>query len=573
MDWKRFDWARGSSSPLEVDLIEHYAGGKISRRDFLRRGAILGLGLPFMATIIAACGDDAVTTTTPAPAGSEATTGTSAPVAADGSIVIGIQTPSSPLDPVAIFDLGTYSVLSQSFEYLIGVENDGVTVGATGLATGWSSNETGDVWTFNLRQGVKWQDGSDFTSADVAATMDRMVEANNAGLGSVLAAGSTDASDPAVAVITLVSPNGNFPVLVSTFNAQSLITPADYVLGTTLDGRPAGTGAWILDSYVEGQSVKFSPNPTWWGGSVLLDAVELQQFESTDTAVIALQDGSIDAIQEFSVIGGEGLLDNPDFVVTQTEASTHRQVWFNTAQGQFSGADPRVRQAMALTFDRDEMVTLLFAGKGRIGNDHPIVKNLPFYDPDAVPQRTRDIDQARSLLAEAGFPDGMKSAINHGELQEIPDLAAIIQRNALDAGFDLAVNQHPQATFYGDSWCPERAEGEPPCFNADQFGIVDWGHRPTPDVYLTSALETNGVWNASVYANADFDALVKSYQQAVDVAGQTSAISQIQKHLWENVPASYPYFFDYLSATRAGVEGVVFTALGHIIIHGASLSG
>ena len=242
MDWKRFDWARGSSSPLEVDLIEHYAGGKISRRDFLRRGTILGLGLPFIATIIAACGDDAVTTTTPAPAGSEATTGTSAPVAAGGSIVIGIQTPSSPLDPVAIFDLGTYSVLSQSFEYLIGVENDGVTLGATGLATGWSSNETGDVWTFNLRQGVKWQDGSDFTSADVAATMDRMVEANNAGLGSVLAAGSTDASDPAVAVITLVSPNGNFPVLVSTFNAQSLITPADYVLGTTLDGRPAGTG-------------------------------------------------------------------------------------------------------------------------------------------------------------------------------------------------------------------------------------------------------------------------------------------------------------------------------------------
>ena len=76
-----------------------------------------------------------------------------------------------------------------------------------------------------------------------------------------------------------------------------------------------------------------------------------------------------------------------------------------------------------------------------------------------------------------------------------------------------------------------------------------------------------------VYANADFDALVNSYQAAVDVAGQTSAISQIQKHLWENVPASYPYFFDYLSATRAGVEGVVFTPLGHILLNGASVSG
>ena len=571
MDWKTFDWARRSANPIELDLIEHYADGKISRRDFLKRGAIVGLGLPFMSMVIAACGDSGGDGTTRPPA-TAGTAGTAAPTAG-GSIIVGIQTPSSPLDPVAMLDLGTYSVLSQSFEYLVGVEADGVTVGPTGLATSWDTNATGDVWTFQLRQGVKWQDGSDFTSADVAATMDRMAAANNAGLGSVIAAGSTDASDPAVAVITLVSPNGNFPILVSTFNAQSLITPADFTTGTTLDGRPAGTGAWILDSYTEGQSVKFSPNPNWWGGNVNLASVELQQFEATDTMVTALQAGSIDAIQQFSVIGGEGILDNPDFTVTQTEAATHRQVWFNTAQGQFSGADPRVRQAMTWTFDREEMVALLFGGKARIGNDHPIIKSLPFYDPDAVPQRTRDIDRARSLLADAGFPNGFASAINHGEVQEVPDLAAIIQRNAADAGFDLAVNQHPQATFYGDSWCPESAEGEPPCLNADEFGIVDWGHRPTPDVYLTSALETNGVWNASVYANADFDALVKSYQAAVDVAGQTSAISQIQKHLWENVPASYPYFFDYLSATRAGVEGVVFTPLGHILLNGASVSG
>ena len=259
--------------------------------------------------------------------------------------------------------------------------------------------------------------------------------------------------------------------------------------------------------------------------------------------------------------------------MTSTEGSAHRQVWFNTAQGQFSGTDPRARVAMAMTFDREEMVSLLFNGRARIGNDHPIVKNLPFYDADAVPQRTRDIDGARALLAEAGFPDGLSTVLNHADIQEVPDLAAIIQRNAADAGFDVAVNQHPQATFYSDSWCPESAEGEAPCFNASDFGIIDWGHRPTPDVFLTSALETNGVWNASVYANADFDALVKDYQGAIDVAGQKTAIGSIQKHLWDNVPASYPYFFDYLSATRVGVEGITFTALGHIIVNGASLTG
>jgi peptide/nickel transport system substrate-binding protein len=563
MDWKRLDRARSSVSPLELDLVEHYASGKINRRDFLRRGAILGVSVPVMGMVIAACGGD------DGEASTEGTGGTATPTVG-GSIVVGIQTPSSPLDPVNMLDLGTYAVLSQSFEYLVGVESDGATIGATGLATGWSPNEAGDVWTFQLRQGVKWQDGSNFTSADVAATMDRMAEANNAGLGSVIAVGSTDASDPAVAVISLVSPNGNFPVLVSTFNAQSLITPTNYETGTTLDGLPAGTGAWILDSYTEGQSARFSRNPDWWGGTTPLDNIELQQFEATDTMVTALQDGSIDAIQQFSVIGGEGLLDNPDFVVRETEAATHRQVWFNTQNGQFSNS--ALRRAMALTFDRNEMVELLFSGRARVGNDHPIIKNLPFYDPDAVPQRERDIDAARAALAEGGMPDGFSSVINHGDIQEIPDLAAIIQRNAVDAGFDLSVNQHPNSTFYGDSWCPESAEGEAPCFNASEMGIVDWGHRPTPDVFLTSALETNGVWNASVYANADFDALVKEYQAAVNVEGQTAAISQIQKHLWENVPASYPYFFNFLSASRREVDGLVPTALGHVILSGTSVT-
>ncbi len=572
MDWKRFDRARRSVGPVELDLIEHYADGRINRRDFLKRGAIVGLGLPFMSMVMAACGDSGGTPTTQPPDGETVPAGTAAPATPGGSIIVGIQTPSSPLDPVNMLDLGTYSVLSQSFEYLVGVEADGVNVGPTGLATSWSPNESGDVWTFQLRQGVKWQDGSDFTSADVAATMDRMAAANNAGLGSVVAAGSTDASDPAVAVIRLVSPNGNFPVLVSTFNAQSLITPANYETGTTLDGRPAGTGAWILDSYTPGQSAKFSPNPNWWGGAVNLESVELQQFEAIDTMVIALQDGSIDALQQFSVIGGEGILDNPKFQVTQVEAATHRQVWFNTQQGRFAGEDPRLRQAVAYSIDRDEMVQLLYSGRARIGNDHPIVASLPFYDPDAVPQRTRDLDRSRSLLADAGFPDGLASSISHGELQEIPDLAAIIQRNASEVGIELSVNQFPQATFYGDSWCPESAEGQPPCFNSSEFGIVDYGHRPTPDVYLTSALETNGVWNSSVYANAEFDGFVKDYQAAIDVAGQKAAIGKIQAHLNENLPAIYPYFFDYLSATRVGLDGMVFTPLGHVITNGASLS-
>lgn len=101
-----------------------------------------------------------------------------------------------------------------------------------------------------------------------AATMDRLAAQGNAGLAGVIGEGAVDASDPTKAVFTLIEANGNFPVLVSLFNAQSVITPEDYSDGTTLDARPDGTGAWVLDSFDPTTFVAtFNRNPDWWGGA------------------------------------------------------------------------------------------------------------------------------------------------------------------------------------------------------------------------------------------------------------------------------------------------------------------
>ena len=177
MNWKYLDWTRRNASPLEVDLIEHYAAGKINRRDFVKRGTMIGLGATSMAGVIAACGSDspdtATGTTTTAAAG--ATTAAPTAGATGGTIVVAVQPLGSGLDPIAMQDFGAYTHISQSFEFLVGVSQDSNISDQGGLATSWSSNDTGDVWTFELRQGVKWQSGGDFTSADVAATMDRLV--------------------------------------------------------------------------------------------------------------------------------------------------------------------------------------------------------------------------------------------------------------------------------------------------------------------------------------------------------------------------------------------------------------
>jgi peptide/nickel transport system substrate-binding protein len=574
MDWKRFDWARRNASTVELDLIEHYASGKIGRRDFLRRAGIIGLGAPMVGVVLAACGDSdsdgGATETTAAASGGEA----DAP--AGGNITAAIQfgDANSGLDPLNMLDLGTYSVLSQSFEYLVGLGPDG-NIANTALATDWSPNEDGSQWTFTLREGVTWQDGSPFTSADVAATIDRMVVAG-AGLAGVVSEGAVDSSDPSKVVVNLDSPNGNLPVLISIYNPQSLITPADYSDGTTLDARKAGTGPWVLDSFnATTFESTFTPNPNWWGGTVKLDSITLKGFESAGTMTAAMAAREVDMLQSFNVIDGGSLLNDDAFTVLKPPSANHRQLWFNTQEGQFT--DPRARQAVGYALNRAQLVATLYEGQALVGNDHPVHPSLPFFDSSAVDQRPLDPEMSRQLLADAGFPDGITTTLQIGNLQEIPDMAAIIEQNLAEGGINASVSVTDNSDFYGQQWCPGAswgadADASPgkPCGSSSEIGIVDYGHRPTPDVYFGRALQTDGDWNSSNYASSEFDQLFKDYQAAVDVEAQTTAISGIQQVLHADTPACYPIFFDYLSGHDASVKNVQVTALGHMQFQNAT---
>ena len=285
--------------------------------------------------------------------------------------------------------------------------------------------------------------------------MDRLAEAGNAGLGGVIEKGSTKAVDPTTVEFTLLGANGNFPYLVSVFNAQSLITPAAYATGTTLDGMPDGTGPWKLDSYDQSTGAKYSRSDTWWGGTTPLDTVEFTFFDEPGPMVTAYQGDQIDAINQFDVNSGAILFDDPNFNALRAQTTNHRQIWMRCDTGQFT--DKRVRQALALSLDREAMVQQLFKGQGQVANDHVIFSLYPYFDP-SVPQRTRDVEKAKQLLADAGAT-GLKATLHAAVLQEVPDLAVLIQSNAKEAGIELTPAVEELGTFYGAQWCPGRARG------------------------------------------------------------------------------------------------------------------
>ena len=552
--------------------MEAYQAKKITRRDFVRRGTILGVGAPVMGAVIAACGSssDSATTATEGEGETGGETGGGSAVEG-GAVTVGIQE-GVELDPLNMLDLGTYSVCSSSFEYLVGLASDrSGNIGNGGLAEAWEPNGDGSAWTFTLREGVMWHDESPLTADDVVATIDRMVVAG-AGLAGVVAEGGAEAVDDRTVTVNLEGPNGNFPVLVSIYNPQSLITPADYSDGTLLDERPTGTGPWIFQSFdPTSYIVEFTANENYWGGRPILDSITLQGFADPGNRVAAMAAGEIDIIQEFGAVDGASLLNDDSFTLLQPPSANHRQVYFNTqlpADGPFT--NNLVRQAVGWCLDREQIVETVYGGFGLVGNDHPVHPTLPFFDSGAVEQRTRDIPRAMELLAEAGFPDGIDATIQAGEITFSGDLATVMQQNCEEAGINLTVNVTDNNAFYGEFWCVGNDGPGLPCGGSAPIGIVDWGHRPTPDIFFGRALQTDGDWNGSNYASDTFDSLFTDYQAAADVESQTAATSAIIQHLHEDAPALYPAFFDYLGGHGSTVTDVEVTALGHVRLETAA---
>lgn len=567
MDYQELDKVRSTAAPLQLDTIEAFAAGRLSRREFIKRGTILGLSAGAIGMVIAACGgttaSGSAAAATTAPGGS-AGAGASAGVAG-GTIRIAAQKPVS-VDPVAMQDLGGYGITSQSFEFLCALTPNNLVDIGPGLALKWTPNTDGTVWTFDLRQNVKWHDGSAFSADDVVATMERLVAAGNSGLKGVLGPGGAVAKDANTVVFTLLGANGNFPYLVSVFNAQTLITPKAYTAGTTLDKVPAGTGAWKLTKYDPNTGASFVRNEDWWGGKTPLDGLEFIFFDATGPMVTAYQGDQVDAIIQFDILSGKTLLDDPNFTAIVAPAALHRQIWMRTDKGQF--ADKRVRQALALTFDRPALIAQLFQGKAQLGNDHPIWEGYPYFDP-SVPQRVQDIDKAKALLADAGVSN-LTATLHAGQLLEIPDLATLLKSQAAPAGITLNVAVESLDTFYGAQWCPADPK-DPPCSGAAELGIVDYGHRGTPDVYLNAALKSKGIWNSSQYGSAAFDEAFKGFQTAVGVDAQKAASKNMEAILVEDSPIGLPYFYNYLAGNSKKFNGPLYASgLGQMVFSAAS---
>jgi peptide/nickel transport system substrate-binding protein len=558
---KQVDSIRRRSTPVQNHIIDEYEAGKITRRQFIRRATILGMSVPVAGFLASACtpAEDVVE---PEPEDTPEDDVTPADPDEPATLRVGFLQLGGPLDPVLVVDEPRLALLGQTASYLI--FSDSELNPRPQLAERWEPNDAGDEWTFHLRQGVTYHDGTEVTADDVVASFRGLEQYES---GAYLAAAGTfgvtgdgvEKVDDYTVRFSLEAPNGALPFFVSSDNYNAVVLPAAfweaYEEGSYEQDFP-GTGPWVMERYEPGQSAAFVKNENYFEDNARQpDRLEVSFFAEEAPMVTAYQEGRIDVIApNLSFAGGTALIDSPDAVISNIPTAQHRQIYFDTSRPPFD--DNRVRQAVALSLNRQALIDGLMGGFGVLGNDHPIWEVYPMFDPGSVDQREVDLAAAQQLLEAAGYADGLSARLDTLVFRELEDLATLVQTMAREIGVDLEVSAFDDTTYYSDYWLA--AEGS--------MGIVNYGHRGVPNVYLSEPLLSEGTWNASHWANEEYDQLFSQFAAAPDLDTQRQLAGQIQALLWEEVPFAVPYFLDNLAVTRPGIEGLEVTGMGHVYL-------
>jgi peptide/nickel transport system substrate-binding protein len=550
---------RRSAGPIESNLIDEWLAGEFDRRVLLRRAAMFGVSLPVVGLLLKAAGE-------PEPAFAA-----QARAAASNSrlrLAI-IPPPTGAIEPHTFEDQGGLETGGICGEFLTRVVNSKTLVPE--LATSWSANPEVSIWTFKLRPNVKFHTGQTMTADDVVTTWQRLTSPGSQALsavGAYLHPGGVQKVDDMTVAFHLNQPVSNFPYLVSSTTYQAIILPANYQLGT-FTSKSQTTGAFMITGYTPGVGAKYDRFPGWWGGTAPLAGVDVTYYTAPAAADAALLGGQIDLIGQIQLTTDRSLFNNSNVQIFKAHGSTHREMPMRVDDNNpFS--DYRVRQAVALTLDRPAIVKQLFSGLADIGNDSPFAP--VFGLALKVPQRKKNIPMAKSLMAAAGHSKGFSITLTTETTGEIPELAQIVKQSVAQIGINMTLNIESAATYFaGTSTGPPKGWGNTPWLNAP-INITDWGSRAIPNVFLVSALETKGVWNAAHYSNSKFDKLVGTYLSAKTFKAQNAAATQMQEILLHDTPVVFPYFYYYLAAGAKNVTGYSADALGQIYLSKTSLS-
>jgi peptide/nickel transport system substrate-binding protein len=551
-------WRAEEATDPQNTVVDDLFAGECDRAGFIQRATMFGLSASVMSGALLAAGEAPV-------AFAKETRGK-----AGGRLRMGMTPiPKGTLEPWTYQETVALQLGGIAGEFL-NRNRQNLTLSPE-LAVSWSPNANASEWTYKLRQGVKFANGKPMTADDVIATFHRLLTDPTSQAGSAFSGVLSDAGvskvDDFTITFKLDTPTSSFPYLTSNTTYQAIILPKDYA--GPFEKTPQTTGAFNLVAYTPGVSAKYERNPSWWGGSAPLDGVDVTLGE--DTAIInALIGGQLDLLNGIVFANSRALFNNPNVKIFTARGATHREIPMRVDQPASVLHDKRVRQAIALTLNRPQIIKTLFNNLADLGNDSPFAPVYP--STSKVPQRHKDLQKANELIKAAGLKKGWKTDLVTYQTAELPQLAQIVKQGVKALGGTINVKILTGTQYYSGS------PTQTPWLN-NPMTITDWGHRGVPNVLLNAALTSKavpskkaGTWNAAHFKNKKYDSLVKQFGAVVSLADQKKISKQIELLLLDQTPVIFPYFYNSLNAGSPKVQGYAVDQLGSVYVSKASLS-
>lgn len=461
--------------------------------------------------------------------------------AQEGTLQIAVDQAPVGLDPDIVTAFSSFTVIGQIYEGLLETNADLELEPA--LATSWTVSDDGLHYTFELRQGVKFHNGREMTADDVVYSFDRVMDPDT---GSPVASRfsqveSAVATGPYEVTFNLSAP---FAPFLSNVPSLSIVPQEVVEANGDLQQVAVGTGPFMLDEIVPDTYVALKANPDYYReGEPKLAGLRFNIVPEASTRAAGLRTGTYQLLPDVDPATAEVLKNASGITLMGVQDLAYTLLGLNVSREPFN--DPRVREAINLAIDRDEVVQAVYFGNAAVGG--PLSPGLSEW---ALPVSdfscyTPDVAKAKQLLADAGYPDGFDTEItSFSTIKVVADLSQVLQAQLAKVGINANVNIEEFGKFVQD-WRNS---------DFDMF-VSQNGGSSDPDGYLYRTFYTGGSTNVYKYSDAEVDSLLDEGRSTTDPAARKAIYDQLQTKLACTGPVVHVAYATLFSAVTDDVQG------------------
>ena len=460
-----------------------------------------------------------------------------------GTLKAAFQNEWAGLDPHTVSSYSSYQILNNVVETLTFYDDNLNLIPR--LAESWERSEDGLTWTFKLREGVMFHNGREMTAEDVKWSFDRLLDPET-GAGNAANVGppgtTIEVIDDYTVAITNPEPVGILPQTLG-FNMASGVIAKESLNEDGIIVEPIGTGPFKI-AEVEGTTrLLLEKHEDYWQEDLpYLDAIEITPIPDDTVRETALRSGEVDWVLAIAPQNFQLLEEDPNVVVSTAPQLSYDYMGMNLTREPFD--DVRVRQAIALALDREQIAQAGYFGlaepiQGPTGPGSPWYFDYAPYD--------RDVERAKELLAEAGYPDGFEMellpTVQYGETVRA---AQVIQQQLAEIGITATINAPEWSEWL-------ELEGN---FKYDAY-ICNWNALIDADQYYYLQHKSDQVFNFTGYNNPEFDELVTDGRSISDFDERYQIYEQLNQMLVDDAPYIYMYNKLEVRAYAPYVKGFV----------------